>query len=74
MLTGRGGAEGPVRLDGDGNSVVLIVPVVRMKDQNGKVTVFQTTGKDKRLTEQQIAGMPKRRMDFHSRPTHGSCP
>ena len=51
----------------------LEIPWVRMTDQNGKVTVFQTTDEDKRLTKEQIASMSKRRMDCmdcHNRPTH----
>ena len=51
----------------------LEIPWVRMTDQNGKVTVFQTTDEDKRLTKEQIASMSKRPMDCmdcHNRPTH----
>ena len=49
------------------------IPWVRVTDQHGKVTVYQTTDEEKRLTAEQIAGMPKRRMDCmdcHNRPTH----
>jgi len=54
------------------------IPWVRMTDQDGKVTVFQSTDEDVRLTPEQVAAMPKRRMDCmdcHNRPTHGFlCP
>lgn len=52
----------------------LGIPWVRRVDQDGKVTVFQTTDEDKRLTAEQIASLPKRTMDCmdcHNRPTHG---
>jgi nitrate/TMAO reductase-like tetraheme cytochrome c subunit len=44
---------------------------VRMKDRQGRITDYKLT--DSKLTPQQIATMPKRRMDCvdcHNRPTH----
>ena len=48
-----------------------VIPWVQVKDQSGRVTVYQS--KDNPLKPEQIAGMPKRRMDCvdcHNRPTH----
>jgi len=48
------------------------IPWVQMKDRRtGKVTVFKA--EDSKLTDAQLASMPKRRMDCvdcHNRPTH----
>ena len=48
-----------------------VIPWVQVKDQSGRVTVYQS--KDNPLKPEQIASMPKRRMDCvdcHNRPTH----
>src|SRR5512146_22419 len=48
-----------------------VIPWVQVKDQSGRVTVYQS--KDKLLKPEQIASLPKRRMDCvdcHNRPTH----
>jgi len=48
-----------------------VIPWVQVKDMQGRVTVYQS--KDSPLTPQQIATLPKRRMDCvdcHNRPTH----
>jgi nitrate/TMAO reductase-like tetraheme cytochrome c subunit len=47
------------------------IPWVQVTDQQGRVTVYQS--KDNPLTAQQIATMPRHRMDCvdcHNRPTH----
>jgi hypothetical protein len=47
------------------------IPWVQVKDQQGKVTVYQA--KDSPLKAEQIASMPKHQMDCidcHNRPTH----
>ncbi|MBL7115980.1 MAG: NapC/NirT family cytochrome c [Kiritimatiellae bacterium] len=51
----------------------LEIPWVRVTDQNGKVTVYQTTEEDKVLTKEQVAAATPRHMDCldcHNRPTH----
>lgn len=51
----------------------LQIPWVRAIDQNGIITVYETTDEDERLTAEQIATTAKRRMDCmdcHNRPTH----
>jgi hypothetical protein len=48
-----------------------VIPWVQVKDMQGRVTVYQS--KDNPLTPEQIAKLPKRRMDCvdcHNRPTH----
>ncbi len=48
-----------------------VIPWVQLKDMQGRVTVYQS--KDNPLTADQIAKLPKRRMDCvdcHNRPTH----
>ena len=48
-----------------------VIPWVRVTDQNGRVTVYQST--EQPLTEAQIAGSEIRRMDCvdcHNRPSH----
>ncbi|MGZ4811774.1 MAG: NapC/NirT family cytochrome c [Terriglobales bacterium] len=48
-----------------------VIPWVQVKDQSGRVTVYQS--KDNPLKPEQIAAMPKRRMDCvdcHNRPSH----
>jgi nitrate/TMAO reductase-like tetraheme cytochrome c subunit len=48
-----------------------VIPWVRVKDREGKVTEYKTA--DSKLTEAQIATATKRRMDCvdcHNRPTH----
>jgi len=51
----------------------MVIPWVRVTDQFGKVKVFQTKDKGIRLTDEQIATIPRRRMDCmdcHNRPSH----
>jgi nitrate/TMAO reductase-like tetraheme cytochrome c subunit len=51
----------------------LEIPWVRMTDENGKETVFETTDKGARLTPEEIATAEIRTMDCidcHNRPTH----
>jgi len=48
-----------------------VIPYIRAKDMQGRITEYMA--KDAPLTPQQIAKMPKRRMDCvdcHNRPTH----
>ncbi len=48
-----------------------VIPWVQMKDKSGKITQF--FAEDTKLTQDQIAGMEKRRLDCvdcHNRPTH----
>jgi nitrate/TMAO reductase-like tetraheme cytochrome c subunit len=52
-----------------------VIPYVRIKDLQGRVTEYSL--KDKPLTKEQIASMPRRRMDCvdcHNRPTHVYVP
>ena len=52
-----------------------VIPWVQVKDQSGRVTVYQS--KDSPLKPEQIASLPKRRMDCvdcHNRPTHIYAP
>lgn len=49
------------------------IPWVRVTDQKGNITVYETTNKGQRLTPAQAAALPNRRMDCldcHNRPTH----
>lgn len=51
----------------------LEIPWVRMTDEAGKETIFQTSQKSKQLTPEQIASAEIRTMDCidcHNRPTH----
>jgi hypothetical protein len=51
----------------------LEIPWVRMTDEAGKETIFQTSDKSKHLTPEQIASASIRTMDCidcHNRPTH----
>jgi hypothetical protein len=48
-----------------------VIPYIRVKDQQGRVTEYRTA--DSKLTPEQIAATPKRKMDCvdcHNRPTH----
>jgi len=50
-----------------------IIPWVRVTDQKGNITVYETQNKDERLTPVQASTLPKRRMDCldcHNRPSH----
>jgi NapC/NirT cytochrome c family protein len=52
-----------------------VIPYVRIKDMQGRVTEYMV--KDKPLTKEQVASMPRRRMDCvdcHNRPTHVYVP
>jgi hypothetical protein len=49
------------------------IPWVRVTDQKGAVTIFQTTDEKLRLAPEKVAGVTPRRMDCldcHNRPTH----
>lgn len=49
------------------------IPWIRMTDENGKETIFQTSDKSKHLTPEEIATATIRTMDCidcHNRPTH----
>jgi len=51
----------------------LEIPWVRVTDQSGKVTVYHTEDTKSRLTDEQVATLPKRRMDCidcHNRASH----
>lgn len=50
-----------------------IIPWIRVTDQKGKVTVYQTTNKKERITQEQADTLPRRTMDCldcHNRPSH----
>jgi hypothetical protein len=50
-----------------------VIPWVRVTDQKGKTTVYQTTEKSERITPEQMASLPRRQMDCidcHNRPSH----
>lgn len=50
-----------------------VIPWVRVTDQKGNVTVYETTEKKQRIAADKVAGMATRRMDCldcHNRPTH----
>jgi hypothetical protein len=50
-----------------------VIPWVRVTDQKGNVTVYETTNKGERLAPAQAAALPSRKMDCldcHNRPTH----
>jgi hypothetical protein len=51
----------------------LEIPWIRVTDQLGKVTVYRTEDKKARLSDEQVAALPVRRMDCidcHNRPSH----
>jgi nitrate/TMAO reductase-like tetraheme cytochrome c subunit len=51
----------------------LDIPWVKVTDQQGKTTVYQATGDKERLSEQELAQLPRRTMDCidcHNRPSH----
>lgn len=51
----------------------LVIPWVRVTDQQGHVTIYRSEDKKTRITDEQAAALPARRMDCidcHNRPTH----
>lgn len=51
----------------------MVIPWVKVTDQSGKVTVYQTEDKKLRISAEQAATLPKRSMDCmdcHNRPAH----
>ena len=51
----------------------LDIPWVKVTDQNGKVSIYQTAEAKDRLSEAELAQLPRRTMDCidcHNRPTH----
>ncbi|MEI7435791.1 MAG: NapC/NirT family cytochrome c [bacterium] len=51
----------------------LVIPWVRVTDQSGKLTIYRSEDKKNRLTDEQAAMLPTRRMDCidcHNRPSH----
>jgi hypothetical protein len=51
----------------------LVIPWVRVTDQSGKVTVYRTKDAKTKISDEQAAALPQRRMDCidcHNRPTH----
>jgi hypothetical protein len=51
----------------------LVIPWVRVTDQQGNVTVYRSEDKKVRISDEQAAALPSRRMDCidcHNRPTH----
>lgn len=51
----------------------MVIPWVKVTDQSGKVTIFQTEDKKLRIPEEQADELPRRSMDCmdcHNRPAH----
>lgn len=51
----------------------LVIPWVRVRDQNGKEIVYQTEAKDQRISAEQMTSLERRTMDCidcHNRPSH----
>jgi len=50
-----------------------VIPWIRVTDQKGNITVYQTKNQDQHLSAEQIQTMPRRGMDCldcHNRPSH----
>jgi hypothetical protein len=50
-----------------------VIPWIRVTDQKGNVTIYETTNKDEHITPEQAAKLPTRKMDCldcHNRPSH----
>lgn len=50
-----------------------IIPWIRVTDQHGKITIYQTKSETDRLSPEQVTTLPTRRMDCldcHNRPSH----
>ena len=51
----------------------MVIPWVRVTEQSGKITVYRSEDKKAGITDEQVATLPKRRMDCldcHNRPSH----